>query len=173
MSSNRSGDQWAFSPSLNARYRTDAQRNVYVLEDGREIPIPATPRTTAGVANPTQAYQQYPSLANAVYTAGAPRPNVGSSELPQRVVSLSLGAEEPTSVGQQRPRAGREADFRQGASQPIVKARDPATQVSTVVQKAPAQVITDPTLYDVGVDAHRRLLPTTGDEEAFDPGKSY
>lgn len=169
MSSSRASGQWFFSPALNARYRIDARRNIYVLEDGQELPIPATPRTTTGAPIPTQA-NQYVSPANTGNTAATPGLTAGAGELPTRLESLNLGAQE-TPNRQQRPRAGSAGGRRETASQPIIKAHDPDTQVSTVVQKAPAQVITDPTLYEVGVDAHRRLLPTTGDEERFDPSK--
>lgn len=169
MSDSNLGGQWAYSQSLNAYYYHDRQRDVYVLSDGRSIPVQAIPRATAQQPATPQTYpRQVP--ANASYTASPPSSAAAHNDLTHQLGNLNLGT--TSGPGHQRhPRDGNETDLREDEEPPVVRAHNSTTQVTTVVQRAPAQDITDPSLFAVGVGAHRRLLGSnSGDEEIFDPG---
>lgn len=171
MSGSRTDGIWAFSPSLNARYRIDTRRSVYILEDGTEVPIPPAANTSATTASPPPA-RRHRQAASTDHRVVPSRSTLEANNLTERFDSLSISRQYSENEQQLSWTIPETTGRRRDADQPVVEAHDRTTQVNVVVQRAPAQAITDPTLYKVGVDAHRKLLPTVGEEEKFDPGKS-
>lgn len=172
MSGSNPGTSWAYSQTLRAYYYHDRARNVYILADGQVVPAPsvqAAPSVPAPSLPASSQANQRQSPANISYTVSPRGATTTTSNLTQRLANIAL--ENSGAQGSQRRRGGSNAaETREDLAPPVVRAHDPSTQVTTVIQRAPSQSITDPSLFAVGVGAHRRLLPSDGDEEAFDPG---
>lgn len=150
----------------NQYFYHDERTDEYVYQDGSRTTVPrpsATPRTTdklrEGQQNPSSHYSysgspprdpNYAHDQHGQHRLGGPEAQANVASLESEMRSMTIG-----------PPSSRTYD--RGGIQ-IVEAQNPQSLVKTRFGTSPANRITDPTLYNAGVRAHRMLYGTGGGE---------
>lgn len=187
--------QWIWSQSLRAYYYHDTQRNLYVTQDGRQVPAPnaATPR---GIPVPNANERRAPPPPNTSRDRASSYASTGSgpqyqlySGGPSGILSTSPPStraipsaninvtNSSPSRHDQSLAAAMGGLSLQGGTQSVPPS-DPTIRrgynqqqdIRTIVKIAPSIDITQPELQNTAVRAHAQVLPTQGQQETLNPG---